>query len=194
VIARRDDGEHHGRRPDERRPAQQPATCRTEHDDADKHVPAGVEARQSGVLVDERRRDELPIPLGVRGDRVDDRQVGQSRWCHGVEREDEQADQSAQQAGVAQLVVAAPAVAKEQHAGDDDHGPVPVHVDGVRRIEQQPAADDVGLQRALPRDAEALLEPDHSERVPHRHIRRAFGERSHAEVDEVGEREDPELA
>ena len=194
VVGRRHDGEDHRRgQHDGARPEQLVARG-LEDDDAQYEVPAGVEARHGRELVDERRREDLPVPVRVPRDGVDQRQVRQPRRRHGEQREDDEPDEPAEQAHVAQPVVVGPPVAEEEHACADEHRPVAVDVNRVGGIHEHVAADHKGLDGALPVDAEARLEPQHLSGVRHGSPRSALRQRAHAEVDAIGEREDRELA
>jgi hypothetical protein len=165
-----------------------------EHHDAQQDVPAGVEARHRGVLVDERPREDLPITPELACDGVYDSQSAQSRRRHREEREHEETDQPGDQYRVAQPEVVRPPEAEEQDAADDENGPMAVHVDGVRDVDQPWMAEHLVLQRRLPVQAEPAFHVRDVRGVRHRPRDVALGQRAHPEVREVAASEDQQLA
>ena len=61
VVGGRHDREDHRRRSRDRDRAEKRMPGGLEDDDAQQHVPTGVEARHRGVLVDEILREQLPV-------------------------------------------------------------------------------------------------------------------------------------
>ena len=73
VVGGRHDGRHHRQRAGDGKAPEERVARGPEDGDADQDVPAGVEAGHRRVLVDELRRHELPVALGVPRHRVDER-------------------------------------------------------------------------------------------------------------------------
>lgn len=100
VVGGRHDREDHRRRSRDRDRAEKRMPGGLEDDDAQQHVPTGVEARHRGVLVDEILREQLPVALGATRDGVDEGQVREAGWRNRIEGEHGEPDEAAQQAGV----------------------------------------------------------------------------------------------
>ena len=100
VVGGRYDRDDHCRRPRHRERAQQQMPGGLKNHDAQQHVPAGVEARHRGVLVDQVLREHLPVALRAARDRVDEREVREPGRRNGIEGEDGEADEAAEQARV----------------------------------------------------------------------------------------------
>jgi hypothetical protein len=112
----------------------------------------------------------------------------------GEQREDDQPDGARDQAHVAQQVVLARPVAEQQHSGEQQQWPVAEDVDPVRQPNEGVVAEDRRLRRSLPVDPEEALDVSDPAGVGQRLRDLAFGERPHAEVGQVGGREDRALA
>jgi len=89
MIGGGDHRQGHRRRHQHCEHAQCPVVCGAKDDDPDGEVPAGVKARHRGVLIHERRREDLPVARGALRDGVNQRQAGQPRRRHREQREDE---------------------------------------------------------------------------------------------------------
>jgi hypothetical protein len=194
MVGRRHDGERHRDRHQDGERPQRPVRARAEDDDADEQVPADVEAGHGGVLVDKRRGEQLAIAGRTARHDVDERKIGEARRRDREQREDDEPHEAGDQAGVAEQVVLAPAIPEQQNARDHQHRPVAVDVDAGGEVGEGMRADHGALDRVLPADAEGTLDVHHPGGIRERVGHAALGQRAHAEVGQVGQREQSKLA
>jgi hypothetical protein len=154
VVRRRDDRDRHGERREHGERPNGEVGRRAEEDDSDQDVPAGVQARESRVLVRKARRLQCAVRAGLVGDGVEKPEVEQTRRRDREEREEEEADRTGDEHRVAKQPVAVAPEQEEGDAGREDHRPVTPDVDPVRERDQRLAARDGRL------DALFLEEPE----------------------------------
>jgi hypothetical protein len=190
VIGGRDDGEGHRDRHRYRERAKRDAGRHLEQQDADEEVPAGVKARQSCVLIRESRRLQSPVAVRVLRHGVDYRGIHEPRWCHGERREEGEADQAGDEHRVSQQPVLPSMPDVEEHPAAENDGPVSIHVDPVRRSNEEPLVQDELLEPPLPGDPERPLESQKPVGVLESTVDSALGQPSYSEVDEGSDGDD----
>lgn len=92
MVCRGDDRKCHRGRHDDGEDADHRPARGLEKNDAQEEVPAGMEAREGGVLVRQGRRLERPVPARVFRHRVDEPRIGQPRWGNGERCEEDKPD------------------------------------------------------------------------------------------------------
>ncbi len=135
---------------------------------ADEQVPADVQARQRGVLVDEGRRLQDPVGARLLGDRVDEPQARQPGRRDRVGGVDAQPHQAGRHHGVAQAQEDGAVAQRQPQQHADDHRPVAPDVDPVGHRRERVDVDEERLHPGLDVEAELLLDRQQVVRVVHR--------------------------
>jgi len=194
VVAGRDDREPDRRSPQQRQRLDERVADGGCDRDPDGDGEADMQARHGRQLVVERRRQVgVHREAGLLGDRVDQAHVGEPRRRDRERRVDRDRDQPGGEDRVAQPVVDRPraAVEEDQRTGHDHELRRDV---GVVEEPEDPGAGQRVLDRRLVRDAEVLLDADDPLGVVLRGREIADERPARGAVDEVGEKEEPDLA